>query len=286
MKTLGDRVKARRLQLGFTQSDLAERVTHAGFEIGQSAVSTIESKGDSNPLCLQELAIALNTEVEWLRNGTELPPMPAKPAKGAPYSSRVSSTTSSAVGDEHDVRAYLEVAGKKIPFTRRAPRTIGILIPDVPKLRMTSFGGVLVGTPPADPLHVDNLMAGYLNPYIVGRAPRTPAIANRSSVFAIDCPGPSMVPWRQAGELLYVDPKATVYPGMHVLVVLNDPDLDGIDDYFAVMAARLGRPRDQTIELFIYNPPQSLVLQRNSVRHMWAIIEWPRLVSNDDGSEE
>src|SRR4051812_37893784 len=69
MDTLGDRVRAARTALKLTQRQLAARVSKAGFPMGQTGISNIENRGDTQPQCIYQLAIALDVAVEWLQTG-------------------------------------------------------------------------------------------------------------------------------------------------------------------------------------------------------------------------
>lgn len=63
MKTLGERVKARRNELGITQKDLGDLVG-----ISQNSITKIENGG--NTIHIAKLASALGVSVAWLSTGT------------------------------------------------------------------------------------------------------------------------------------------------------------------------------------------------------------------------
>lgn len=62
MKTLGERVKARRMELGITQKELGDLVG-----ISQNSITKIENGG--NTTFITELASALGVDVMWLSTG-------------------------------------------------------------------------------------------------------------------------------------------------------------------------------------------------------------------------
>lgn len=284
MENIGERVRARRIQLGLTQAELAQRVSRAGFEIGQSAISTIETKGATMPLSLYELAEGLQTTVDWLRTGKELPPLPESISSSRAMHEEAAELDSIA---RRYVSAILDVAGIKLSYLRRASSSAPILPLDVPKLPVGSTGRHLFGSPLRDDAEPDDLITGWLVPEIAGYAPRTPYLSKSWSVFALSCPGYDMVPWRGAGELMYVDPESTPHPGMHVVLVLNDADDPKRSDrHLPIIVGRLERLRPEAIELAFYNPPRSFQVPRATARYIWKVVEWTRLISIPDEPEE
>ena len=69
MVSLGDRVRLRRKEKGWTQDRLAREVTRLGYSIPQQSIATIESRGNVRPQCLWELCLALEVEERWLVHG-------------------------------------------------------------------------------------------------------------------------------------------------------------------------------------------------------------------------
>jgi len=67
MSTLGDRVKGEREARGWSQAELARRVTHAGYSITQGGIAQIERRGDTEPKSIVQLAEALGVSVNWLQ---------------------------------------------------------------------------------------------------------------------------------------------------------------------------------------------------------------------------
>ena len=59
MTTLGERVKAERRAKGWSQVELAQRVTRAGYSIRQGGIAQIERRGDTEPKSIVQLAQAL-----------------------------------------------------------------------------------------------------------------------------------------------------------------------------------------------------------------------------------
>ena len=68
MTTLGERVKTERRAKGWSQAELARRVTKAGYSITQGGIAQIERRGDTEPKSIVQLAQALGLSVNWLQS--------------------------------------------------------------------------------------------------------------------------------------------------------------------------------------------------------------------------
>jgi transcriptional regulator with XRE-family HTH domain len=73
--TLGDRVRDLRKARGWSQAELAKRVSAlAKRRVTQTAIYHTESRGNVSPRFVVELAQALDVPLEWLREGRGNPP--------------------------------------------------------------------------------------------------------------------------------------------------------------------------------------------------------------------
>ena len=68
MTTLGERVKTERKAKGWSQAELARRVTRAGYSITQGGIAQIERRGETEPKSIVQLAQALGLSVNWLQS--------------------------------------------------------------------------------------------------------------------------------------------------------------------------------------------------------------------------
>ena len=68
MTTLGERVKTERRAKGWSQAELARRVTKAGYQITQGGIAQIERRGETEPKSIVQLAQALGVSVTWLQS--------------------------------------------------------------------------------------------------------------------------------------------------------------------------------------------------------------------------
>src|SRR5258708_35347638 len=67
MSTLGERVKAERESRGWSQVELAQRVTRAGYKMTQGGIAQIERRGETEPKSIVQLAQALGGSGTWLQ---------------------------------------------------------------------------------------------------------------------------------------------------------------------------------------------------------------------------
>src|SRR5690349_14131644 len=68
MTNIGERVKGEREAKGWSQAELARRVTRAGYSITQGGIAQIERRGDTEPKSIVQLAQALGVSVTWLQS--------------------------------------------------------------------------------------------------------------------------------------------------------------------------------------------------------------------------
>ncbi len=69
--TIGQRVRARREELGLSKTELARRVTAEGFDCAIQNISQIESDRVSRITYLAELGRALKSDPSWLQSGVK-----------------------------------------------------------------------------------------------------------------------------------------------------------------------------------------------------------------------
>ena len=67
MSTLGERVKSERESRGWSQVELSQRVTRAGYKMTQGGIAQIERRGETEPKSIVQLAQALGVSVTWLQ---------------------------------------------------------------------------------------------------------------------------------------------------------------------------------------------------------------------------
>lgn len=106
---------------------------------------------------------------------------------------------------------------------------------------------------------------------------RRPAgIAGMRQVFAIYCPVADMAPWRQLGELVYVNEVRDPVPGCHVIAVLHPTQPGGEPQS---LLRKLVSQTESRIELEQYEPRGTiLVVEPRRVLRMYRVMEWPEVI--------
>ena len=69
----GSRIEKRRLELGLSQGELANRIRKNGGEITQTGIDKLEKRDSKRPRYLAEIAKVLNVSQEWLLDGKDRP---------------------------------------------------------------------------------------------------------------------------------------------------------------------------------------------------------------------
>jgi transcriptional regulator with XRE-family HTH domain len=98
--TLGQRVRERREKLGWSQAELARRVSELlRRRVTQVAIHHTESRGTVNPRFVVELATVLGVTLDWLRHGRGSLPSNANKEQNEEIVSQIGETGSQLLGD-------------------------------------------------------------------------------------------------------------------------------------------------------------------------------------------
>ncbi len=106
-------------------------------------------------------------------------------------------------------------------------------------------------------------------------ARRPPGLAGVEGVFAIRVEGDSMVPWRQPGELVFIDHNRPAVPGCHVIAEIWSPEPGQPPRAFL---KRLLRRTGTRVELEQYNPAAIIEFDAERVGRLHRVIEWPEVL--------
>lgn len=186
MDTLGERVASERAAKGWTQAELAERVTRSGFRIGQAGIAQIERRGETEPKCIVQLAAALGVSLGWLQTG-----------RGERYSF---------IGG-----GFAEPA---VPAPQMPIQTVSAIPadgrrPDVPvwaSAQAGDDGAMVLSDDPIDMIRRSERLAGVKNP------------------FAFYVIGGSMSPAIEHGDQVVVNPSLPVRTGKDCVFIQDRPD--------------------------------------------------------------
>ena len=104
---------------------------------------------------------------------------------------------------------------------------------------------------------------------------RPPGLAGMRNVFAIYVEGESMLPWRRAGEIVFVHPARPPSIGDYVVVVV--PQEDKGQPPLAYIKKLVRRTADQIITEQ-YNPPKEVTFPRHEGVRVLRVIDWSEAV--------
>jgi phage repressor protein C with HTH and peptisase S24 domain len=183
MTTLGERVKTERRAKGWSQAELARRVTKAGYQITQGGIAQIERRGETEPKSIVQLAQALGVSVTWLQ------------------STRGEKTAGVAAND-----LQLSMLPSGGGAGARAAAT-----PE-PRLQLQVFASAQGGDEGA--MTLNNEPVAWL--------PRDARLEGVEEAYGCFVSGDSMEPAYEKGNILLVNPKAPVNPGDDVVFMRED----------------------------------------------------------------
>lgn len=289
METLGDRVRAARTSLKLTQGQLAARVTKAGFPMGQTGISNIENRGDTQPQCIYQLAIALDVTVEWLQTGKgekkdnhrgirpfsldTLPEIPGLPDLHARATGRFGVWWFQEQDTNYDGREPLpEVTANS--QAAQAP----ILPKDVPVFPTDGIirsGGIRRQPQGAD--FAASVMIEQVSSFTI----RPPFLFGREDVYCLQIKEDNLSPWRERGEPVYVDRQRPPRLGSHALIKFAHDD-SWFDELrktttVPIIVARIVSANEASIRLGLYEPKEEFDVRRSDIAEMLRIFEWHEL---------
>jgi len=223
MSTLGERVKGEREARGWSQAELARRVTKAGYPITQGGIAQIERRGETAPKSIVQLAQALGVGVVWLQSNRG-----EKRVEGVP--------------DEEQL-SFVE-SDKRWSGTLPAGAAAGSGGPRPPLQVFASAQGGSEG-------------ATVLSNEPVAWIPRDARLEGVRDAYGCFVSGDSMEPAYERGNLLLVNPSANVAPGDDVVFLREEKD-----GTRHVLIKRLVRVNEQSWTVKQYNPPRTYTLSR------------------------
>jgi phage repressor protein C with HTH and peptisase S24 domain len=187
MTTLGERVKAERRAKGWSQAELARRVTKAGYSITQGGIAQIERRGETEPKSIVQLAQALGLSVHWLQ------------------STRGDKTAGVSADDEQ-----LSL----LPAGRRGRAAASVSAPSSPRQHLQVFSSAQGGSEGA--MVLSNEPVSWL--------PRDPRLEGVPDAYGCFVSGDSMEPAYERGNLLLVNPSVQPEPGDDVVFMREAKD--------------------------------------------------------------
>jgi SOS-response transcriptional repressor LexA len=115
------------------------------------------------------------------------------------------------------------------------------------------------------------------NGEVAGVTTRPHGLRGMKDAFCIFVQGDSMVPWRNEGERVYINPARPARPGDHVVVELK-PERDG-EPGVAWLKKLVGRSPDGSLVLAQYNPATAKIkIPGAKVKRVFRVMEWEELL--------
>ncbi|MFZ5784102.1 MAG: XRE family transcriptional regulator [Pseudomonadota bacterium] len=219
MSTLGERVKGEREAKGWSQAELARRVTRAGYQITQGGIAQIERRGETSPKSIVQLAQALGVSVKWLQSD-----------RGDKYEGVTPEDEEQLELMEADRR---QIASAAAAASGRPPLEV------FASAQGGSEGAMILSGDP------------------VAWIPRDARLDGVREAYGCFVSGESMEPAYERGNLLLVNPGASVSPGDDCLFLRETSD----GTRYALVK-RLVRVNEQTWTVKQYNPPKTYALPR------------------------
>ena len=229
MSTLGERVKAERESRGWSQVELARRVTHAGYRITQGGIAQIERRGETEPKSIVQLAQALGVSLTWLQIN------------------RGDKMRKAVVEDVPEQPGLLELLGRRGSGAANAAgrAEAASLAASRPALQVfSSAQGGAEG-------------AMILSSEPVAWIPRDTRLDGVAEAYGCFVSGDSMEPAYERGNLLLVNPSTNVAPGDDCLFLR-----EASDGTRYALIKRLVKFTTQGWTVKQYNPPRTYVLAR------------------------
>jgi phage repressor protein C with HTH and peptisase S24 domain len=108
-------------------------------------------------------------------------------------------------------------------------------------------------------------------------ARRPPSIMKNKAVFCLFMRGESMAPWRQPGDLVYIDPNRPPKNGEFVAIeMLPEEPGDGRPAYIK----KLVRMTATKVVVEQFQPPKEIEFERRKVGRLLRVIDWSELLGS------
>jgi len=116
-----------------------------------------------------------------------------------------------------------------------------------------------------------------LNGEVVGRTVRPPGLREMKDAFCLYVQGESMVPWRNEGERVFINPARPPRIGDHVVVEIK-PEHEG-ESGPAWLKKLVARSPDGSLVLAQYNPANNKIkIPGVKVKRVFRVMEWEELL--------
>lgn len=121
----------------------------------------------------------------------------------------------------------------------------------------------------------DNLADFELNGEVVDYVRRPPRLIGRNDVFAAYVQGYSVSPWREPGQLVYVESARPPRAMDYVLIELKPT---GSDPMRPALVKRLLAITPARVRLRQYTPPKDFEIDRRRILRIFRVLDWDELM--------
>lgn len=234
---VGRAIRAARIAKGWSQPELGDKLG-----VSKSAVNQWESgKNMPDPRKIPDLVRLLALDAHIFVGGD----MHSSPMVNSDQSDSV------ATGVASDVSVPV---GSPTPYRGEMPR-------DVPVL------GVTVGGDGGADFSMNGEAIDYVR--------RPTRIIGRKDIFALYVQNDSMSPWRESGQLVYVEAARPPQIGDYVVVELSiTREADGRP----ALLKRLAGMSGTKVRLQQFNPPKVFEIERRKVHRLFRVMDWTELL--------
>lgn len=116
----------------------------------------------------------------------------------------------------------------------------------------------------------------HFNGQVIDYVRRPPRLIGRRDVFVLYVQGSSMSPWREPGQMIYLERNRPPRPGDYVVLELAGHV--GDEEKPAILK-RLVAMTSAKLRLRQYNPDKEFEVERAKVRAVYRVMDWDELMS-------
>lgn len=255
MTAKAERIKEARKSRFSSQEELAEAMKARGAKLTRGAVGNWERGGGITTDNLVLLAELTGYRVEYLASGM----LPKFPSGGPAEQVDASGDGGSPDGEQPP------------PNARWAPD-----VPPPPNRQSMPLDVPVLGVGAAGTATARDMGEFELNGQIVDYVRRPPRLIGRSDVFALYVHGDSVSPWREPGQLIYVESLRPPKPLDYVVVKMKPKY--SLGETRPALIKRLLATTPTKVRLRQYNPPQDFDLDRDKILKVFRIMDWDELM--------
>lgn len=115
----------------------------------------------------------------------------------------------------------------------------------------------------------------HFNGEVIDYVRRPPRLVGRKDVFVLYVQGSSMSPWREPGQMVYLEQNRPPRPGEYIVIEMAPSPGEEVKP---AMIKRLVSTSPARIRLRQYNPDKEFDVDRTKVRAIYRVMDWDELM--------